>query len=650
MADLSFYYNGQKVNEDIENWRDLEIEVNFEEGIGKIKTGNLDFVGELVNKINTWNALGMTGGPGLLEAPPFRIEVCGGEIIFEGGINTAACETLYECDKISAPLREKNRGDYLEDRGESFSFAYLASPGMIGKPGYISQTDYVLIPYVINSIPNYIDAITGIISLYVMVKELQEAIQKTANLVSGLVGSLVPAVGVGVVITAGQIVAAMMEIIAFTIYTIILTIAIIDLTLLIFNSLIQLTKYKKGIRVKTLFQKACDYLGFNFVSSILQSSFYSDLVIIPKKTALDTNQTVNHGFVSSLTSLNFKFKEYDDAVHPNTTGYFEGTFGDLIHVISDVFNAKETMIKNAAGNTTFYFERIDYFQNYSSYHLPNINFDPHGTNACDLAANYYITYSLDSSETNTYDLFEGTNCQHINVPINVGDKGNILLKGIDERRLGFARAKMKTKNTPIEDIFNVIYNITKLTYDVFNVFFTITLAPILLPIANINWAISQAGLNTPIINFPTLPPFPANPIGNRNGMLMLSTDFIGVPKLLIIDSNNHVSSMNEQLTSAEYLIDNFHFINFALTTVKSDMITPQFSHNQWLTYKDKEIPFCCGNYLAVLNNNFVKTYYNKTAKIIFLVWNPYKELAKITFHEKEQWTKNLKDEYLINKN
>jgi hypothetical protein len=649
MSQLDFYLDTTKVNEDIENWRDLEIEVNFTEGIGKIKTGNLDFVGSISDKINTWNANGLTGGPGLLEAPPFRIEVCGGEVVFSGGIDTAACETLYECDKISAPLRESSRGDFLDDRANSFSFAYLASPSMINQPGYLSQTDYVLVPYVINSIPNYLEAITGIISLFVMVKELQQTIDKVADLIAGLQGAIIP-VAPPVALTVGMILWAIFQIVAFLVYAVILVIAIIDLTMLIFSSLIQTTKYKKGIRVSTLFQKACDYLGFIFSSSILINSPYKDLVILPKKTAFDTNTSMNYGFVNAITNLNFKFKQYDDAVHPGSTGYFGGTFGDLINAMEDVFNAKTTPVKNSAGVTTLHFERADFFASYSTYRLPNIKFEPHATNACELAGNYYLTYALDSNETNTYDQYEGNNCQHIDSPVAVNNKGNILIRRIDERRLIFARAKMKTQNSPIEDIFNVLYNVTKLVYDVFWGFVNISLAPLMLLLAGVSAILSAAGINVPAITSPLFPPFPPNPLGNRNGMLLLSSDFIGVPKLLIVDSNNHVSASNEQLTSAVYLIDYFHFINFTYTTVMSDMTTPHFSHNQWLIYKDKEIPFCCGDYLAVLNNNYIKTYDNQNARIDTLVWNPYKDLAKITFRVKEIWTKNIQEQYLINKN
>lgn len=653
MAKLDFYYNNVKVNEDIKNWRDLEIELNFEDDarIGIVRTGTFDFTGALANNINTWNTAGLFGGAGILEAPPFRIEVCGaGNILFDGGVNTAACDTLYQCDEVNAELREADRMDFLNDRANSFSFAFLADLPA-SAPGHISQSDYVLVPYVINSIPDGIEIITGIISLFVLVKELEQAIEKTTGVIIELVGDIFPTVGSGATIAVGAIFADILKLLLYLVYLAILTVAIIDLSQLVFESLIQPVKYKKGIKVYTLLKRATEYLGMQFSSSLFQpGGQYEHLTIIPKKTALATNITSQFSFVSSVTGLVFKMKRYDDAQHPSTYGYFEGTFGDLLLALNDVFNSKATIVKQANGFLIFYYERIDHFQNQSTYVLPNlVKYDPHGTNACEWDANYYITYALDASETNTYDLYEGTNIQHILSPIIINKRGNVLLKGITEKRLGFTRAKDKKSNNAIEDIFNVIYIVAQTTYNIFSFFVNVTVAtavmPLLIPV-NIIFSL----FNVPPITPPQLPPFPPNPIGNRIGMMLLSSDFIGVPKLLIVaPTSNTVATTNEVLTSADYLMDNFHFLNFAIRLIDSAG-NQHNDHNQWITYKDKDVPLCCSDYIKIKNNRFVKTFDGKIARIDSLVWNPYKEKARISFRVKELITKNLKETYLITKN
>ena len=417
-------------------------------------------------RINAWNAAGLTSGPGIMEAPPFRIEVCGaGNVLFDGGMNTASCEALYQCDEVNIELREEGRNDFVNDRMDTFSFAFLESlpTSVIGK---ITQADYVQVPYVINSIPDGVAIITSIISLFVLVKELEQAVEKTAVAIAELIGDIIPTVGSGATITVGAIIADIFKIIFYLAYLAVLVVAIIDLTILLFESIIQRTKFKKGIKVYTLLKRATEYLGMNLSTTLFQpGGIYENAVIIPKKTALSTNTTNSFSFVTNVTGLLFKMKQYDDSFHPASYGYFEGTFGQFLTALNDTFNSKYWIIQPPSSTLkTFVYERRDHFINQSTYTLPPlVKYDPHGTNACEWKANYYITFALDPVDTNTYDLYEGNNIQHITYPFIVNKKGNVLLTGLEERRLIWSRVKAKASNNAVEDIFNVCYMIAKVT-------------------------------------------------------------------------------------------------------------------------------------------------------------------------------------------
>lgn len=100
------------------------------------------------------------------------------------------------------------------------------------------------------------------------------------------------------------------------------------------------------------------------------------------------------------------------------------------------------------------------------------------------------------------------------------------------------------------------------------------------------------------------------------------------------------------MTAAYTLMDELHFTNFAIRNATS-LGAPKNDHNQWLTYTDKEIPFCCDDYSSVLNSNYIKTYDQKTAKIKSLVWNPYKGTARVSYRVKEKYTNNLKHSYVV---
>lgn len=639
MAQLDFYYGNQKVNEDIKNWRDLEIEVNFDNddgGHGTVRSGELIFTGGLAEKINNWNAAGLGVGPGIFEAPQFRIDVCGsGNAIFEGGINTAACETLYECDEVTAPLRA-NGIDRLSDLASSFSWQYLADVR-----GIIGQSDYILVPYVINSIPDYFNVIVAGLSLFAIVKEFREVIEKTVSLVNDLTGDTSMAVGsivnpvIATAMAIGRVLVDIIKITLYIAYLLFIVRAMIDLIRMIFDNLIQPVKYKKGMRVVDLFQKACNHLGFGFSSSILTGAHIND-VIVPRKTALTTNKTV----VQNIFGLkNLKRKDYDDSKNPSSVGYPDGTFSDLIVNEEQRLNCKARVIGN-----TLYFETEEFFASIANYTLPDIknkNADPHSTNACELASNYKISYQLDDQDNNTYDSYEGTSAQMILSLRTFQNQKNILLKNITEVNLAYSLAKRKEQLSAVEEVVGTLYDLAAEVYNTITGFINKvlqTIDKIIKAIANLT------GANPPGIKL--IDPFPPNPIQARIGMMLLGSDFIGVNKIMVIDSSNKLHSNNERLTSARYLIDELHFSNFAIRFADS-FGNPKNDHNQWLIYTDKEIPFCCADYESILKNNFIKTFDKKLAKVKSLIWNPYTNKARITYRVKELYTKNFNQSYLI---
>lgn len=640
MGKLDFYYQSKKVNEDIENWHDLEIQVQFddESGQGSITSGQLEFVNDLAVKLNAWNDGGMNNGPGIYEAPEFRIEACGNSKVFEGGVDTADCESLYECNKVITSLRA-DKINSLNDRASGFTFAYLASL-QTGQPGKISQSDYVRVPYVINSIPDMVQVMTSAICLFTLIRELQSLIQKIKNAIIKLVGdvstalSCIPVVNVALAIAIGQVLVDIAAIVLLVFFAIFVIKALVELVLMIFDNLIQRVKYKKGIRVRTAFQKACDYLGYTFSSSILTGA-HKDEVIVPRKSALFTTNPIN---LTTVFGYPQKQKNRDDNFNPASVGYIEGTFAELIVIYEDRFSAEIRIIGN-----TLHFERSDYFANLASYTLPNIknkNADPHGTNACENTANYLIAHALDDQETNTYDHYEGTSAYMALSPIAVTNKKNLLLRGITEKRMPLALAKRKTSLSPVEALFSNIYSELMNLIGGSNSMFGLLIKTIAKQLQAIT---TLTGGNSPII---TLLTFPANPFAARIGMMMLSNDFTGVAKVMIVDGHGKLVSNNEYLTSARYLMDNFHFINFAVRTTDTNGTTKN-DHNQWLTYDNKEIPFCCDDYTKLLNNNYFKTYDGKTAKAKSLIWKPHTNTARITYAVKQQYTKNLKNNYVI---
>jgi len=393
------------------------------------------------------------------------------------------------------------------------------------------------------------------------------------------------------------------------IYLIALIKAFVALMKQMMDNLIQPNKYKYGMKVRTLFKKACEYLGLTFQSSILDNAPFNNLVIVPQKNAFAYNSVINNKDLPFDVGT-LSFFSGGGGYRPGAYGYFDGTFGDLIRQMNEVFNAKIRITSSGSTNGILEFEVFDYWQLNTSYILPDIVEEPHKTNASELAANYYISFATDSQDLNTFNFYGGTNAQCIFIPaIAPLNQQNLLFKNLIQKNLSFALAKRKTDLTAVEKCFkNTI-----------------------LPLARFLSEIVGGS-------------FPAFDFDLRIGSMLLESDFIGTQKLFIADNTGTIAANNDTNLNAISLLKNYHNHSFILDIASG-------INNQFYKLKNKEIPFCCANYIQILNNNYIKTsptsnYPNTLAKVEKLLWSPEKDEARIDYDPKVQWTKNIKQQYI----
>lgn len=627
---LAFYLDGILVDPP-ENWPEIEIELSWENNSpsASIKTNSFDFVGDNATFINTWVAQGLTGGNGITEGIPFGIKACNNITIFDGVLDLTAEGNYFDCDRCTVFIKQTDKIDWLSDVADSFTFAYLASDQITGS-AHISKTDYVAIPYVINTIPNYTQAMLMGASVLVIQTQIIFSVLELTDLSNKLSGSLATATATAG-LTSAQLFAYVLELVLLLTYFVSLIAAMIVLINDMKSYLYQDLKYKYGMRVSTLFDKACANLGLTFQSTILKQSVFKDLVIVPQKYTIKNQQ----GVFSNRDNP-------DDNENEKSYGYFDGTFGDLIRAMNDVFNAKVIIVGN-----TLHFEVFDHFQNISTYTLPDIVQEPYQTNASELASNYFITFATDERELNTFDDFGSTNAQCQFSQIVTGTQKNVMLKNLVNKELVFTKAIRKDDYTVIE---NLVKGFCNLFYTLYSVIYT--------PIDGILNIINQIGtflgLNNLTIQNP-LPPLTTFAFTDRVGAMLLETDFIGVQKLLLATTNTgdtiisadgtpvelqYVSFNNYLYVNAEFLLRNYHSHSFWLDTTLG-------IHNQFLRYKDKEVPFCCEDYNAVNLCNWIYTYDGKQAKALRLIWTPEKEQARIDYDVKQKYTNNIQQKYIV---
>jgi hypothetical protein len=605
--DLKFYLNNKLVAPP-RNWKEIQIELLFTDDRPSATLQSINF--EWVNSkssqnaslINTWIQQGLNGGVGIFEGMPLKITNCDPSpiTIFTGILDLASESAEIECDIVKCPLKESGRIDYLNDRADSFSFAYLASLAS-GTAGAISTSDFFKTPYTITKTDEEALRIIMLgITLYILEQEAAKILNKIKDDILDIAGA-----AVSPLILAGKI----LVLIADMVYAAFVINGIIKLLTELINEIIQFKKYKLCMKVATLFQRGCEYMGLNFSSTILQTGTYKDITIMPRKVAIMNGSYKNP----------FK-RAYNEKNNANAYGYYDGTFKQLIIEMQEYFNASCKVI-----NGTLFFERNDYWQNKSSYKLKNkgkpgytFNYpDPHGTNAAETPSNYFIIYQTDAQDQNTYNRYTGTSVQVICKPNKIIENKNVLLKNLTQVRLGFSLAKRKDHLNRVEDFINNIINLV---------------------LAVINDVITVINALTGIFGAKPIKPIVFKGLTNRFGWIELSSDFTGTQKIFIGENQSgdwKIKRSNENLTSATALLNTFHYINLPTRG------------NQWLTYKNKTIDLCCKDYMILHNNNYINTHDTKKAKITRLLWNLHKETAEIDYRIQQDYTKNLSETVIV---
>jgi hypothetical protein len=136
-----------------------------------------------------------------------------------------------------------------------------------------------------------------------------------------------------------------------------------------------------------------------------------------------------------------------------------------------------------------------------------------------------------------------------------------------------------------------------------------------------------------------------NLIENRLNMMKLETDFTSVPKMFLMDLGtqnkfNKLTTGNETFMSAEYLYQNFHYINNFLPTADKP------NGNQYIIKEFNNVRFGFDQYQQVKENNQIIVG-NNIGLIESFRWNPYDQIAYIRCRISTLLTNNINATYLI---
>lgn len=608
---IKYYIDGLE-SKDPENHKGLELELNFDQDspTAQLTVSRWHFVNENAKKINDYVAGGLTGGFGVFQGLPFDLVISDGATseMFKMYLDlTDGAE--FATNEVFCSSKEYSKIQWLNDVADSFTFEYLHE-----QTPHLPSSKFVSVPYVINSIPNYRDVFLVTLSIAFIADQLQEEISYFSEKLG----------------ESGNPFVSVSAVIAFAIhlaYTIALLIALVKLINDIIDLIIQPVKYHKGMYVSELMDSACAHLGLTFESSILKGVVFKDLLLLPEKYENPPDATDERilGFITSSS---------------DQKGYYNGTFGDLVRALKEMFNAKIII-----DGTIMRFERVDWNGSVESYTIPDIRQDFHKYNTEDFFANYLIEFATDSNDKNTVQEYTGTVFQATISPVTYTDPKLRLMKGLKQVGLPFSLGKRKEKLTVPEkildafltvvgSIFNVLITISNGVIDVVN-----AVGDVIDTLGNI---LSFFGIDNNLEGPNVDPIEPVNfgsIVNDRIGMLMLENDSVLIPKMLLVerganDRANKIYSTHKDYLSAKYLWNNYHYINSFVPSAGLP------NANQW-KIKTINCRFSLNDFLLVKNNNRIFDSNGNKCLIDQLKWNPYYQYAEITYRSNELYTANL---------
>jgi hypothetical protein len=565
------------------DWNNNSVEDKSE---GEITTNSLQFALEDAGVINNRIASGLNGGLGIFEGVPYKIKIrdlstkITAEIL-DGFIDLADENSIISCDQVDSIVKKRKTLDWLTNRADGISFAFLASLP-VGTAGRINTTDYVPVPYVLNYRPEGYAVVMISMSIYMSTQALIEAVKALADSISDFVAVL----SAGTSVDIGDAIAAGLKVVATAAYAAALVIALVKMTEELIDQLFPPVRRYRGMNLKTMFERGFEFLGLQFSSTIFNIAKWQNTVYLPQKSE-------RGGILGKVNGVG----------HPNQSSAVYN-FGDFLRVFKDFFNAQIKIVGNVV-----HFERYDYWDSKATWSLPSVETDQDKRlssfkyNTDEMLSNFMLSFQTDYQDENTLENFKGTNYQVITQPNVVSNQDYVNIKGFGEVRAPFARALRKDGLTTVEKLLSGLATVVDTT-------------------------VNTLGGNSQL----------SSKIKNRKGMMLLSADTTGMDKLLVMSNEKIPSGDSNQLNASD--LWDFHAINSFVEI--TDPVTGQLVHNQYKIYDDVTIPFCYNDWLALLGNNKFITETGAQGEMLSLEWDINNEKANISYKVKTLYTKNLK--------
>ena len=507
---------------------------------------------------------------GVFEGIPYKITTNGG-ISLDYFVDLTD-NAVFRDHEIEVKIKRRKGKDHFFENADGLTFELMNSKGVI--------FEFTDVPYLIIK-DNIVElGIPLAITLYIMTKELINAVLSLSLAIQHLIEAVTPNVTVPPTPPLGSIISLVIDVIAQLIYTAIVLITVVKLAQQLFELIFPKIRYYSGAKVKELITKGCQYLGYSFQSTLLDS--ISGLSILPvplvkeKKSIFDYIQN----------DLNFSFTKGYPTANDTTP-----TLGSLIAEMEKTFNAETKVV-----NGVVQLEIRTYWQNIT----PNIlkpalvlqdsRSDEYTLNTEEAWKRYFIHYQVDYQDTHTLDYFDPTDAEYSTEAVSPINPDLVTIKGLNDVSINFALGSRKKTLNWIEKFAKGVFKVIDEVTGVFG-----------------------GGTNL------------ESQITNRIGVLQISSQYYSTTKLLYLIGGKQPANY-ESFLKASVIWNKYHYIN-------------QIQLNDFKIRNGSRIRLSFQDFVDLLNNNYAEINGN-LCEILRIEWIDEKSFALISYKEPFDYADN----------
>ena len=358
------------------------------------------------------------------------------QTVFKGVIDTARTQIIAP-NEVNTFFIDKRGIDKLESKSEGLTF------GLLKDKNWITDSDFVDIPYVYQRPNDFLAQAILSIAIYELTKQavaiVKEVAKAVADIPGGITGALVSALKIIALIAYfGAVVAQLLAL-------------LIELKAYLLPDL----KYYKGMKFRTMLEKGLSFMGYTLQSSIPELDTY---YYMPTKRRVGQaiplfSSTVDDGIPSISDS-----------------GYI---FSEFLEIVLTMFYAKIQIDDNnvvnieALNNDAFWIQQ-------SSFQLPNVLRESYEFNTDELKSTNLIDFASDYNDEWSLIDYTGTVYEVKTSMRAVQSDQQDLLSGLRSNSIPLALGSRKDSLTDLEQAFSTVSGLFDSMIDVLTV---ITNAP-----------------------------------------------------------------------------------------------------------------------------------------------------------------------------